>query len=195
MSEGVGYYNRFLGHSASALYAALKPLPIHRTLRVSVYDPPYYFLRVAEFPEGDRLQKNDALDADPYSDISVNRWSVVSVTHEMINIHPEIEQELLFLGYLGLAMHLQDSDEYAVSPDADKLLYGDSGIFRVGATPPESLTAFKKYLRDVVGPAYYWRSHYLTSAFPEDIYDTQEAQWIMEEASNLVRRLNISGDK
>ena len=194
MSESASYYNRFLGHSATALHANLKPS--NNDLKVTVYDPPYYFLRMAGLPEGDRLQINDSLDANPYSDINVSGWSVIEVTHDLIDIHPEIEQELLFLCYLGLAMHLRNSDEYAVSPEAEQLLYGDSGIFRAGSgTSPESLAAFKKYLRDVVGPAYYWRAHYLTSAFPEDIYDTQEAQWVMEEVGDLVRELNMSGDK
>lgn len=193
MSEETGYYNRFLGHSATALHANLKPNS--NDLTITVYDPPYYFLRVAGLTEGDRLQKSDKLEEDPYSGISVNGWSVIEVTHDLIDMYPEIEQELLFLCYLGLAMHLRESDEYVVSPEAERLLYGDSGIFRAGDTPPESLVAFKKYLRDVVGPAYYWRAHYLTSAFPEDIYDTQEAQWVMEEVGDLVRELNMSDDK
>lgn len=190
-----GYYNRFLGHSATALHAALKPLPADNPLTITVYDPPYYFLRVAGLPEGDRLQRAEALDTDPYSEVKVAEgWSVISVTHDMIDMHPEIEQELLFLCYLGLAMHVRESDEYAVSPEAERLLYGDRGIFRADA-PPESLKEFKKYLRDVVGPAYYWRAHYMTSAFPEDIYDTQEAQWVMGEAGDLVRSLNMSMSK
>ena len=184
-----------MGHSATALHAALKPLPVASPLTITAYDPPYYFLRMADISDGDRLQKADALDADPYSEVKVAEgWSAVSVTHEMIDMHPEIEQELLFLCYLGLAMHVRASDEYAVSPDADRLLYGDRGIFRADA-PPESLEKFKKYLCDIVGPAYYWRAHYLTSAFPEDIYDTQEAQWVMGEAGDLVRSLNMSISK
>lgn len=192
MSEEVGYYNRFLGHSATALHKNLAPLPADRTLTITAYDPPYYFLRVAGLPEGDRLQKSEALEADPYSSMTVSGgWSIIKVDHEMIDMYPEIEAELLFLCYLGLAMHVREFDEYTVSPEAERLLYGERGIFRADA-PPESLEEFKKYLRDVAGPAYYWRAHYLTSAFPEDIYDTQEAQWIMEDVSDIVAALNMS---
>jgi hypothetical protein len=191
--SSVGYYNRFMGHSATPLRTALTQLAEDRILQITPYDPPYYFLRSAALPEGDRIHDFN-MDENPYSDISAAGWLSVSVTHEMIDIHPEIEQELLFLCYLGLSMHLPDSDEYVVSPDADRLLYGERGIFRADA-PPESLTEFTKYLKDVIGPGYYWRAHYLTRSFPEDIYDTQEAQWVMGEVADLVGALNMYGDK
>lgn len=188
------YYNRFLGHSATPLRKALTPPPAEdHVLSITVYDPPYYFLRSAALPEGDRIHDVN-MDNDPYSDISATGWLSVTVTHEMIEATPEIEKELLFLCYIGLAMRLPESDEYVVSPEADRLLYGERGIFLADA-PPESLVEFKKYLRDVVGPAYYWRAHYLTSAFPEDIYDTQEAHWVMGEVDDLVGALNMYVDK
>ena len=105
------HYNRFIGHDASTIAAALAAAPRAPTLTITARDAPYYFQRVGD------LYRVPAAGVDPYSDITVNDWLILALTPAMMTPGDTVEQELLFLIALGLAMQVPGAgDVFHVDP-------------------------------------------------------------------------------
>jgi hypothetical protein len=175
------YYNRILGHSATELVNALA----HTGTGAGVFpithtDVPYYFLRLHEL-------QGDPEDVNPYTDISASGWYSITVAHD---VSGPIEQELLFLSDLGLAMQVGDTGEYLVNPIVDNLLYGTNGLFHMTDASPTAEENFKEYMRDTVLPGYFLLYRYLRRGLSTEIHLSREAEARMREIMETIWLLN-----
>lgn len=172
------HYNRFIGHDASTLAAALTAAPRAPTLTITARDTPYYFQRVGD------LYKVPAAGVNPYSDITVNNWIILTLTPAMMIPGNTVDQELLFLVALGLAMQVPGAgDVFHVDPRALDMFYDADGLFRVGISHTIPERVFRGYMRDVVIPGYILSYRHHTEGLPPTIYRPHEAM-------EMIRQLN-----
>jgi hypothetical protein len=162
--------------------------PLNHDITVQPNDNVYYFLRMGELDDAlknisDATQA--ALDIDPYRVITVNGW--YKVDGDDLIRDPGAAKELYFLLFLGLAMPINGTSEYAIAPHAVQILYDDvHGLFTTGADNDATMTAFEQYLNSILLPAYYWRYHYVTKDLPADSYEVAMAARRMSKIRELL---------
>jgi hypothetical protein len=175
------HYNRFIGHDATLFATTLAAAPIEPTLTITARDAPYYFQRIHD------LYPSSATGVDPYSDITVNDWRMLTITPAMIDAEGTIEQELLFLIALGLAMRSSGAaDVFYIDPRATDLFYDNDGLFRVGASHTVAERMFRGYMRDVVLPGYILSYRHHTEGLPDSIYRPREGAALIQQINEAL---------
>ncbi len=182
-------YNTITDTNVTNFFQRISPL--NHPLIIRPNDNVYYFVRISQLPHG--LQNISAateeeLDTDPIREITVEGWYVVDAEEDDLVKHdPGAAKELYFLLFLGLAMRIGNTGQYAVSPVAINLLYDDNhGLFTTGAANDETVDEFEDYLNSIVLSAYYWRYHYVTKDLPADGYNTAIAARRMSRIRDLL---------
>lgn len=146
-------------------------------IKISPYDPPYFFVRAFEELSGNRIG-GSGFDDDPFRIVEADDWIKIDLEEQADDT---LSNEVLFLEDFGLATMGDTEHICHVNPLAIEMFYRPGGYFEEPAEK-RNITRLLEFMRDYVLPGQYWRAYYAAASLPEDAGAGQRREMLEVEA-------------